>query len=288
MHSQLLSAMLQPMPELPEVEIVCRGLALALEGRRLTGVTVRRGDLRRPIPAGFARQLTGRQVTRVSRRAKYLMLWLDNGQVVLGHLGMSGRMLVSKADGRPPGKHDHVIFMTDDGAQVTYCDPRRFGLLDLLSREALQDDPRLCGLGPEPLEEIFTWKLLEKALAGRSSAIKITLLDQTVVAGIGNIYASEALFRAGIRPSRAAGSVKATEGRRLVKAIKAVLQDAIAAGGSSLRDHRRTDGELGYFQHSFAVYDREGQPCPNCDCAEGIQRIVQGGRSTFYCAKRQG
>lgn len=275
------------MPELPEVETVCRGLAAALEGRRLAAVSVRRADLRRPFPPDFAARLTGRRVERVARRAKYFLLHLDDGQVLLGHLGMSGRMTVGPADDRPPGRHDHVILDTDDGQRAVFCDPRRFGLMDLVPDHQLARHPLLAGLGPEPLPDTFTWPVLAAAMAGRRGAIKVVLLDQTVVAGIGNIYASEALFRAGIRPTREAGALTAAQGRKLVAAIKAVLGEAIAAGGSSLRDHRQTSGELGYFQHAFAVYDREGQACPGCSCATGIRRIVQGGRSTFYCAKRQ-
>lgn len=279
--------MLHLMPELPEVEIVCRGLAMALEGRRLTRVELRRPDLRRPFPADFAARLQGRQVLRVARRAKYLTLWLDDGWVLLGHLGMSGRMLVGPADHAPPGKHDHVRFETDDGQQVIYQDPRRFGLMDLVAGERLAEHPLLEGLGPEPLDDAFTPAVLSAALANRSGPIKTALLDQRLVAGIGNIYAVEALFRAGIAPTRMARTVAGRRAERLVPALKAVLLESIAVGGSSLRDHRRTDGELGYFQHSFAVYDREGQPCPDCRCSDGIQRIVQGGRSTFYCPKRQ-
>ena len=275
------------MPELPEVETVCRGLAVALEGRRMIAVEVRRPDLRRPFPPDFARRLTGRRVLRVARRAKYFLFELDDGWVLLGHLGMSGRMLVGPADDTPPGRHDHVILLTDDGHRVVFCDPRRFGLMDLVPAGDLAAHPLLAALGPEPLEDSFTWAVLEKNIAGRRGPIKTVLLDQTVVAGIGNIYASEALFRAGILPTREACSLSAAQGRKLVTAIRTVLNQAIRAGGSSLRDHRQTSGELGYFQHSFAVYDREGEACPSCTCRTGIRRIVQGGRSSFYCAERQ-
>lgn len=280
--------MLSPMPELPEVETVCRGLALALEGRRLTRVEVRRPDLRQPFPRGFAGRLVGRRVLRVGRRAKYLTLSLDDGWVVLGHLGMSGRMLVaSAAAAGPPGKHDHVVIETEDGQRVVFNDPRRFGLMDLVTAQDLANHPLLVGLGPEPLDAAFTPAVLSAALAGRSGPIKTALLDQRLVAGLGNIYVSEALFRAGISPLRTAATVAGRRAERLVPAIKAVLTEAIAAGGSSLRDHRRPDGELGYFQHAFAVYDREGEACPGCVCKDGIRRIVQSGRSTFYCQKRQ-
>ena len=281
-------AMLTPMPELPEVETVCRGLAMALEGRRLIRVELRRPDLRRPFPVDFAARLQGRRVMRVARRAKYLTLWLDDGWVVLGHLGMSGRMLVGRTDGAAlPGKHDHVLLETDDGQRVVFNDPRRFGLMDLVEGASLALHPLLVSLGPEPLDDAFTPAVLSAALAERSTPIKTALLDQRLVAGIGNIYASEALFRAGIAPTRPAATVAGRRAERLVPAVKAVLTEAIAAGGSSLRDHRRTDGELGYFQHAFAVYDREGEPCPDCRCDGGVRRIVQAGRSTFYCQKRQ-
>jgi len=200
---------------------------------------------------------------------------------------MSGRMLVGPVDETPPAKHDHLIVETEDGQRVAYNDARRFGLMDLCAKEDLPLHPLLVALGPEPLDDAFTPRVLAAALANRSGPIKVALLDQTLVAGIGNIYASEALFRAGINPARSAASVGPKQIERLVPALKSVLIEAIAAGGSSLRDHRRTDGELGYFQHAFAVYDREGMPCPNCTCAEGVRRLVQAGRSTFYCAKRQ-
>jgi formamidopyrimidine-DNA glycosylase len=279
--------MLALMPELPEVETVCRGLALALEGRRLVHARTYRADLRRPFPAAFAERLLGRRVLRIARRAKYLTLFLDDGWVWLAHLGMSGRMLVGPADDHPPGKHDHLIIETDEGKRVSYNDARRFGLMDLCPEKDLARHPLLAALGPEPLDDAFTAAVLTAALAGRSGPIKTALLDQTLVAGIGNIYASEALFRAGIDPARCAATIGPKPTARLVAAIRSVLSEAIEAGGSSLRDHRRTDGELGYFQHSFAVYDKEGMPCPNCTCGEGVRRLVQSGRSTFYCAKRQ-
>lgn len=279
------------MPELPEVETVRRGLAVVLEGRRFSRVEAFRPDLRVPLPDRFAETLTGRRVEAVGRRAKYLVIDLEDGLVLLGHLGMSGRMLVSGLVNTPPGKHDHVRFATDDGTLVTFCDPRRFGLLAFAERSALAEHPLLRDLGPEPLDQAFTPKVLAAALAGKGTPIKAALLDQRVVAGLGNIYVSESLFRAAISPLRTAASLTPREVARLVPAIRQVLLDAIAAGGSSLRDHRQTSGELGYFQHSFAVYDREGQACPGCTCdpaaCGGIRRIVQAGRSTFYCAKRQ-
>jgi len=279
------------MPELPEVETVRRGLAIVWEGRRFAAVTCRRAGLRQPFPEGFAERLTGRRVEAVGRRAKYLVVTLDAGLVLLAHLGMSGRMAISAKRNSEPGRHDHVIFLTEDGVEVTFIDPRRFGLMTLCADHELASHPLLGDLGPEPLEDSFTPKVLAAALQDKAAPIKAALLDQRLVAGLGNIYVSESLFRAGISPLRAAGSLTVKEIGRLVPAIKAVLAEAIAAGGSSLRDHVRPDGELGYFQHSFAVYDREGLACPGCDCdvakTGGVARVVQSGRSTFFCARRQ-
>lgn len=279
------------MPELPEVETVARGLAAVWEGRTLARVTCRRPDLRKPLPPDFTERLSGRPIESVGRRAKYLLVRLGGGLVMLGHLGMSGRMVISKGRNEPPGPHDHVEFVTTDGTMVTFCDPRRFGLLDLCEAGGLDCHPLLAGLGPEPLDDAFTAAVLAERLAGKNTPIKAALLDQTLVAGLGNIYVSESLFRARILPTRSAGSLTRKEIDLLVPAIKDVLRAAIAAGGSSLKDHVQPTGELGYFQHSFAVYDREGQPCPDCDCdvtkTGGVQRIVQSGRSTFYCAKKQ-
>jgi formamidopyrimidine-DNA glycosylase len=275
------------MPELPEVETVRRGLAAVLEGRVLARVEVRRPDLRVPFPEGFAARLTGGRVLALGRRAKYLTMTLDGDLALLGHLGMSGRMLISKGRNAAPGPHDHVEFETEEGVAVTFRDPRRFGLMDLWPASALAEHPLLKDLGPEPLDDAFTGRALAAALAGKRTPIKAALLDQRVVAGVGNIYASEALFRAGLSPTRLAATVTGARAERLAAAIKAVLTEAIAAGGSSLRDHVQPSGELGYFQHGFAVYDREGRPCPGCDCGESVRRLVQSGRSTFYCAKRQ-
>jgi formamidopyrimidine-DNA glycosylase len=275
------------MPELPEVEIVCRGLSAVMEGRRLTAVRLMRPDLRQPFPPGFVERLENRRIVRITRRAKYMTLFVDSGWVVLIHLGMSGHLKVGRRESLSPAKHDHVIFDTDDGQRVVFHDARRFGLMDLVAEDRLADHPLLARLGPEPLDDTFTPAILSAALAGRPGPIKPLLLDQTVVAGLGNIYASEALFRAGIHPTRAAARVAGARARRLVPAIKSVLTEAIAAGGSTLRDHRQPNGELGYFQHSFAVYDREGKPCPGCVCTESVRRLVQSGRSTFFCAKRQ-
>jgi formamidopyrimidine-DNA glycosylase len=278
------------MPELPEVETVARGIARVWEGRRLVSVTCRRAGLRVPFPKDFAQRLTGRTIQRVGRRAKYLVVHLDGGLVMLGHLGMSGRMVISDLTNTPPAPHDHVEFVTDNQVKVTLCDPRRFGLLTLADASELPAHPLLADLGPEPLDDSFDAKMLAAALRGRNTPIKSALLDQTLVAGLGNIYVCESLFRAGIDPRRKAASLSAAEIRRLVPEIKAVLADAISAGGSTLRDHVRPDGELGYFQHSFQVYGREGERCADCPGAPacpGIVRIVQAGRSTFYCAKRQ-
>ncbi len=280
------------MPELPEVETVRRGLATVWEGRRFVQVTCRRTGLRQPFPPRFAERLTGRRVEAMGRRAKYLVVELDGGLVLLAHLGMSGRMVIApRGRNEPPGRHDHVSFLTDDGAEVTFTDPRRFGLMTLCAAHELATHPLLAGLGPEPLDESFTAPVLAAALAGKAGPIKTVLLDQKVVAGLGNIYVCESLFRAGIAPTRPAGSLTSAEIARLVPDIKAVLTESIAAGGTTLRDHMRPDGELGYFQHSFAVYGREGEACPGCDCDRaqggGISRLVQAGRSTFFCAKRQ-
>ena len=279
------------MPELPEVETVARGLAAVWEGRTFVRVECRRPDLRKPLPPDFAARLTGQGVVTVGRRAKYLQVFLTDGLVMLGHLGMSGRMVISRGRNEPPGKHDHVEFLTDDGTSVAFCDPRRFGLLDLCQECDLAAHPLLSGLGPEPLTDAFVPDTLAHAFLGRRGPVKVALLDQHVVSGLGNIYVSESLFRSGIHPERPAESLSGAELKALVPAIKAVLTEAIAAGGSSLKDHVRPDGELGYFQHSFAVYDREGQACPGCDCdladGGGIRRIVQAGRSTFFCARRQ-
>ncbi len=278
------------MPELPEVETVRRGLAPVLEGRRIVRVTARRADLRRPLPTDLARRLAGRRVDRLGRRGKYILAHLDDGMVLLMHLGMSGRVRIESA-GSAPQTHDHVVLTTDAGVSVVFHDPRRFGLMDLGQAETLSTHPLLAGLGPEPLDPDFDGAVLAARLAGRRGPVKAALLDQTVVAGLGNIYACESLFRARLSPRRRGGTIVGRRAGRLAAAIVAVLTDAIAAGGSSLRDHRRPGGELGTFQHRFAVYDREGLACPGCTCdpadGGGIRRIVQSGRSTFYCAMRQ-
>lgn len=288
------------MPELPEVETVRLGLQPALVGHRFTKVETRRGDLRVPFPVHFTERLTGHKVVELERRAKYLLARLDSGETLVMHLGMSGRMSVY-AEGKarklgqyvyeaPPasaghGKHDHVVFETDAPARIVFTDPRRFGLMTLVATDGLDDDPLFKGLGVEPLSGSFNAAYLDRVLKGKKTPIKSALLDQRVIAGIGNIYACEALFRAGISPKRSAATVSGKRAVALAKAVKAVLKEAIRAGGSSLRDYAGADGALGEFQHHFAVYDREGKPCP--ECKGTIRRIVQAGRSTFYCPSCQ-
>ena len=275
------------MPELPEVEITRRGLARVLEGRILTRVEVRKRALRFPLPRGFSARLRGRRVERLGRRGKILLAYLDDGAVWLTHLGMSGRMRVLTGAPVPRDKHDHLVFTTDGGHEIRFNDARRFGFMDLVAGDRLAGSKHLKSLGMEPLSDGLTGASLSAALDNRRSTIKAALMDQRVVAGLGNIYVCEALYWAGISPRRSAHGVAGARAERLVPALKQVLTMAIAAGGSSLRDFRHTDGELGYFQTSFAVYGRAGQPCPRCmgECA--IRRIVQSGRSTFYCARLQ-
>ncbi len=278
------------MPELPEVETVRRGLAPVLEGRRVATVLARRPDLRFPLPDGFARRLAGRRVEGLGRRGKYLLVGFERGICLICHLGMSGRFRVHGGGAAPaPGPHDHVDWITDDGTCVRFHDPRRFGFMLWAPPGDPESHPMLRALGPEPLSDRFDGAALAARLAGRRGPIKPALLDQAVVAGLGNIYACEALFLAGLSPRRRASTVVGARADRLAAAIRRVLEAAIAAGGSSLRDHRRPDGELGYFQHGFAVYGRAGRPCPGCDCgrADGIRRMVQAGRATFHCAARQ-
>ena len=286
------------MPELPEVETVVRGIRPRLVGRRVVKLVQRRPDLRTALPKKFPERVEGRLVSSVERRAKYILVRLDGrasnsgaaateDDYLIIHLGMSGRLVFGMRPAHESGTHDHVEFATDDGTVLRFCDPRRFGLMDLVSVSQIGTDPRFAPLGPEPLSPNFTPAVLAAALKGRDTSIKAALLDQHVVAGIGNIYACEALYKAGISPRRKAGTVQGDRAVRLVAAIKDVLTRAIAAGGSSERDYVQASGETGWFQHNWAVYDREGKRCPGCDCASGIKRIVQGGRSTFYCAKRQ-
>ncbi len=279
------------MPELPEVETIVRGLRPHLEGRRLVRVVQRRPDLRFPFPENFAARLTGRRVTGLSRRAKYMLIGLDGGEVLLCHLGMSGRMVLDRTEGAPLDPHDHVVFETDAGGRIRFNDVRGFGIMDLVAEQDLQAHKLLRNLGPEPLGNAFNGAALGAALKGRRTPIKAALLDQRVVAGLGNIYACEALFHAGLSPRRQAYTVQGGRAQRLAWAVRDVLQRAIEAGGSSLRDYVQVDGELGYFQHHWAVYGREAEPCPGCTCERartgGIRRIAQAGRSTFYCPTRQ-
>jgi formamidopyrimidine-DNA glycosylase len=278
------------LPELPEVETVRRGLAPVMEGRVIEAAEVRRPDLRWPFPERMAERLSGRRVERLRRRSKYLLADLDSGESLLIHLGMSGRMLVSGTmlgefhHAHPaPAKHDHVVLEMEGGARVTFNDARRFGAMDLVETARAEAHWLLAGLGPEPLGNEFHEAYLVGRLRGRATPIKAALLDQRVVAGLGNIYACEVLHRAGISPRRKAGRIAAPRVAALVPAIQEVLLEAIEAGGSSLRDYRQANGELGYFQHAFRVYDREGAPCPTSGCGDTIRRIVQSGRSTFYC-----
>ena len=270
------------MPELPEVETVRLGLAPVVEGRTIRRARAMRPDLRFPLPEGFVRRLTGAGVHALERRAKYLLWRLDGGETLLSHLGMSGRVRIFKGDVPPLEKHDHVVFIVG-GAEVRFNDPRRFGFMDLIAPGAVATHPMLRDLGPEPLSDAFSVVQLTEALKGRRTSIKAALLDQKIVAGLGNIYVCEALFRSRINPETPAGRVAKPGLARLVSAVRDVLTRAIAAGGSSLRDHRRPDGEIGYFQHAFQVYGREGEPCPNKGCGDAVRRMTQGGRSTFYC-----
>jgi formamidopyrimidine-DNA glycosylase len=263
------------MPELPEVETTVRGLARVLEGRRIASVEARRPDLRRALPVDLGQRLTGARVTGLARRAKYGLIGTDRGDTLVFHLGMSGHWRVDPGE---VAKHDHFLIATDEGRRVALNDARRFGSLDLVPTAELGQSPPFKALGPEPFE--LDVRDLQARLAGRTAGIKLLLLDQRIVAGLGNIYVCEALHRSGIHPKRAGGSVSLARLQRLVPAIRDVLDEAIAAGGSTLRDFASPDGELGYFSKSFAVYDREGQACR---CGSTVRRIVQGGRSTFYC-----
>jgi formamidopyrimidine-DNA glycosylase len=289
------------MPELPEVETVRLGLAPVLEGFCLTGVEMRRPDLRLPFPKNFVARTRGRTVTSLRRRAKYLLADLDSGETLVIHLGMSGRMSVYAKGaqrklgnyvydtaplGAGTGKHDHVVFETDAPARIVFNDHRRFGLMALVSTQHLEQDKLFKSIGVEPLSEKFNTAHLAKVLDGKKTPIKSALLDQRLIAGLGNIYVCEALFRAKISPKRRAGSLKKERLAPLVTAIKKVLKDAIAAGGSTLRDHAQATGDPGNFQHHFLAYGREGKPC-KLGCKGTVKRIVQAGRSTFYCPKCQ-
>ena len=288
------------MPELPEVETVRRGLAPVMEGGRIARAELRRAGLRWPFPERLAERLAGREVLALRRRSKYILADLAPAEgaappeTLIIHLGMSGRMLVEGAlQGRfahgagALGRHDHVVLHMASGARIVFNDARRFGMLDLWPTDALESHRLLARLGPEPLGNAFSEAYLRAALRGRRSPIKAALLDQRIVAGLGNIYVCEILHRTGISPRRAAGSISARRLGALVGATREVLREAIAAGGASLRDHRQTTGEMGYFQHDFRVYGREGEACPRPGCAGRIRRFVQSGRSTFHCPRCQ-
>jgi formamidopyrimidine-DNA glycosylase len=300
------------MPELPEVETVRRGLQPVMESSKIVRAEARRKDLRFPFQKDFVARLEGQIVTGLGRRAKYLLADLASGDVLLMHLGMSGSFrVVTKEDQKAPGKfhhprnedraHDHVVFHMSSGASVVFNDPRRFGYMKVIARKALEEEPLLRGLGPEPLGNEFDARMLAHSCANKKTSLKAALLDQRVVAGLGNIYVCEALYRSHLSPRRLAATLATKAGqrkgvsggeptdhaRRLVTAIHAVLNQAIKAGGSSLRDHRQTSGELGYFQHSFQVYDREGEKCQTAKCGGIVKRFTQNGRSTFWCPKCQ-
>jgi formamidopyrimidine-DNA glycosylase len=292
------------MPELPEVETVRRGLQPVMEGERIARVEARRGDLRFPLQGDFMARLAGQTVTGLGRRAKYILADLASGDVLLMHLGMSGSFRIANGagDGRPGSfhhprsdhrVHDHIVFHMASGATISFNDPRRFGYMKIVRRTEMEQEPFLKGLGPEPLGNEFDAAMLARACAGKKTNLKAALLDQRVVAGLGNIYVCEALHRAHLSPKRMASTLTlrnlapSDHAKRLVGAIHIVLNAAIEAGGSSLRDHRRTNGDLGDFQHSFRVYDRERQKCPTPKCGGIIKRFTQGGRSTFWCPKCQ-
>jgi formamidopyrimidine-DNA glycosylase len=291
------------MPELPEVETVVRGLRPALEGRIISGITLSQHRLRFPYPDGFAERLQGRRFIAVRRRAKYILAGLEGGQTLLWHLGMTGRFTVkppqgparnlgefydeTAADTDGTGTHQHVVFTLDDGSRITYSDPRRFGFADLIGDSEMAAHKLLCDIGPEPLGNEFNAEHLAKAFHGKKAPLKAALLDQHVVAGLGNIYVSEILHRAGLRPSRAAKTVKADKLDLIVRHTRAVLEEAILAGGSTLQDFAHADGARGEFQQRFLVYDREGEPCQTPACKGSVKRIVQSGRSSFYCPKCQ-
>lgn len=282
------------MPELPEVETVRAGLVPSMQGQVIARADVNRPDLRWPFPDNMAQRLTGATVTALRRRSKYILADLSTDETLIVHLGMSGRMTVS---GDPlgqfhhnhpaPEKHDHVVFHMANGARVTFNDPRRFGAMDLAQTATLEDHWLIKPIGPEPLGNQFDERYLIDRFAGKNTPVKTALLDQRIVAGLGNIYVCEVLYRAGVNPKRRAGALSRARVAALVPIIRDVLSEAIAAGGSSLKDYRQADGELGYFQHGFQAYDQEDQPCKTPDCTGAITRIVQSGRSTFYCPKCQ-
>jgi formamidopyrimidine-DNA glycosylase len=292
------------MPELPEVETVRRGLADAMVGAQFTRVDQRRADLRFPFPKNFAARLKGRRIEGLQRRGKYLLADLDDAQILVMHLGMSGSFRIEdETDAKTPGAfhharskdpaHDHVVFHLSNGKSIIYNDPRRFGFMQIIDRDKLAEHPLFRNVGIEPLGGELNGATLARLFAGKTAPLKSALADQRLIAGLGNIYASEALFRAGLSPRRRAGSLAHKDGtpteraEHLARAIREVLEEAVAAGGSSLRDHRQLNGDLGYFQHKFRVYDREGQACTRPGCSGVVKRIVQSGRATFFCGTCQ-
>ncbi len=278
------------MPELPEVETVMRGLQARLEGRVITFAAIMRPDLRWPLPPTLQHRLTGARIIGFRRRGKYILMRLDGGDSVLWHLGMSGRMVLTPNRPNTETAHEHLVLETDEGWRVGFVDPRRFGSVDLMATEHEDSHRLLASLGPEPLDAEFDAARLSRALTGKRTPVKAALLDQSIVAGLGNIYVCEALFRARISPLRLANTIPGARAKRLIPAIKATLTEAIAAGGSSLRDYVQPDGELGYFQHAWKVYGREGEACEQCpgpSICEGVMRITQSGRSSFYCPRIQ-
>lgn len=280
------------MPELPEVETVCRGLKPAMKGQIIEFVTLNRMNLRCEIDSDFKVRMEGQKITSLIRRGKYILAFLDNSDGFVLHLGMSGRVhIYNDASLYEPAKHDHVIWDMSNGARIVLNDPRRFGMLYLTHEDKWQKEEPFSRMGPEPLSNSFSGRALYEALKNKRVPVKNALLDQRVVSGVGNIYACEALFYSGIAPDRLSSSLSDDECAKLVAAVRMVLEKALAAGGSTLKDYAKTDGSLGYFQYSFSVYDRERQPCPTCDCdiekTGGVKRIVQSNRSTFYCAQRQ-
>ena len=282
------------MPELPEVETVMRGLSPVCVGQTIVEVEQRRADLRIPFPENMSERLSGVSINRLKRRAKYIQVFLDNNEVLVIHLGMSGRVSIipaTEAIDYKPIKHDHVIFTLSSGIKIVYNDPRRFGMIFIVLHDQLMDHSAFSHLGPEPLGNDFSAPILVERLKGKKTSIKQALLDQRVVVGVGNIYACEALYMSGISPLKSAHLIRGKKADLLVTSIRQVLSRAIEAGGSTLKDYRHANGELGYFQHNFTVYDQEKQACPSCDCdinkTGGIQRVVQSGRSTFYCPRKQ-
>ncbi len=285
------------MPELPEVETVVRGLRPHLAGQKIAQAKVFSAKIRIPVPETLAGELTGAVISGVERRAKYIYIHLDNGLTMVIHLGMTGSVILSrkndvkKAAAFVPARHDHLWFRLSDGTEIVFSDPRRFGVLTSMPTKTLIEWAPIASLGPEPLDKKFTGEILHARLRARKTPIKIALMNQEIVVGVGNIYASEALFQAGISPLKEAGTISLAKISTLVEAIKSVLKASIRAGGSSLRDYRQANGEVGFFQDRFSVYDRAGQACPGCTCnverTGGIKRLVQGGRSTFYCPRKQ-